>query len=237
MLDDPTLLIPIDASAPEEPPRALVDLLEPLQIVVLGYYPVPDQAAPQQVQEAHEADAKAAMKPIVHRFAEQGADVESVLVFTRDHVASIDRVANEHDCDAVLVPGSVGDLRSVLVSLKDEQNMFRVLEVVGLLLNETDPDVTLFHSESIEKGSAMSELLLRGATDWLTERGLSRERITWREPTAETQRSDLLEEADQHDLVIMGEYEPSIRERVLGDLPDQIHSQTGRAVLLVRKER
>lgn len=237
MIDDPTLLIPIDASAPEEPPQALVDLLEPLHIVVLGHYPVPDQAAPQQLQETHEDDAKAAMEPIVRRFVERGADVESVLVFTRDHVTSIDRVANEHDCDAVLIPGSVGDLSNVLVSLKDEQNMFRFLEVVGLLLEETDPDVTLFHSESIEKGSAISELLLRGATDWLAERGLDRDRITWREPTAETQTTDLLELADEHDFVIMGEEEPSLAKRVLGELPDRIHAQTGRAVLVVRKER
>lgn len=237
MIDNPTLLIPIDASAPEQPPQPLVDLLEPLRIVVLGHYPVPDQAAPQQIQEAHEEDVKASMKPIVQRFAAQDADVNSVLVFTRDHVTSTDRVANEHDCTAVLVPGSVGDLSSVLVSLKDEENMFRVLEIVGLLLDETDPTVTLFHAESVEKGSAISELLLRGATDWLTERGLGRDRISWREPTAETQTRDLLALAEHHDFVIMGESEPHLVERVLGELPDRIHARTGRAVLVVRKER
>lgn len=237
MIDDPTLLIPIDASAPEDPPQALVDLLEPLRIVVLGHYPVPDQAAPQQLREEYEAEAKAMMEPIVRRFADQDAAVESVLVFTRDHVTSIDRVANEYDCDAVLIPGAVEDLSHVLVSLKDEQNMFRVLEVVGLLLEDSEPEVTLFHFESVEKGSAISELVLRGATDWLTERGLDRDRITWREPTAQTRTRDLLELAETHDFVIMGEYEPSVRERVLGEMPDRIHDHTGRAVLVVRKER
>lgn len=67
MIDDLTLLIPIDASAPEDPPQALVDLFEPLHIVVLGHYPVSNQAAPQQLQEAHEDEVKAAMEPIVHR--------------------------------------------------------------------------------------------------------------------------------------------------------------------------
>jgi nucleotide-binding universal stress UspA family protein len=136
-----------------------------------------------------------------------------------------------------VLPGTVGDLGSVLVSLKDEQNMFRVLEVVGLLLAATDPEVTLFHSESVEQGSAISELLLRGATDWLTERGLDRDRIGWHEPTAETRTRDLIELADQHDFVIMGEDEPSLAERVLGDLPARVRDRTGRAVLVVRKER
>lgn len=237
MIDDPTILVPIDASDPNEYPADIVDLLEPASVVVLGYYPVPDQAAPDQLQAEYEDEAKAAMEPTVRSFAEQGTAVESVLVFTRDTPQSIDRVANEFGCDAVLVPGDIHALDDVLVSLKDETNMFRVLETVGLLLEDADPDVTLFHADSIEKGSARSELYLRGATDWLRDRGLDRERITWEEPTEETQDSDLLELADTHDLVITGEYEPGLRERVVGEMPNRIADRTDTDVLVVRKER
>jgi len=237
MIEDPTILVPIDASDPNEYPADIIDLLAPAKIVVLGYYPVPDQAAPEQLQEEYEAEAKAAMEPTVRSFARQGRAVESVLVFTRDHTQSIDRVANEFGCDAVLVTGDIHGLDKVLVSLKDETNMFRVLEVVGLLLEDGAPEVTLFHAESIEKGSAKSELYLRGATDWLRQRGLDRERITWKEPTEETQESDLLELAESHDFVITGEYEPGIRERVVGDMPNRIADRTETDVLVVRKER
>ncbi|MFB6297443.1 MAG: universal stress protein UspA [Salinirussus sp.] len=237
MIDDPTILVPIDASDPDELPVDLVDLLHPLRIVTLGYYPVPDQAAPQQIRETHEDDAKDALEASVQPFAEVGAEIESLLVFTRDRTQSIDRVANEFDSDGVLVPGAVENLDRILVSLKDEQNMFRVLEVVGLIMEAGDPEVTLYHAESIEKGSARSELYLRGATDWLVERGLSRERITWKEPTAETQASDLLDLSAEHDFVVTGEFEPGIRERVLGEMPNRIHDRTGRPVLVVRKER
>jgi nucleotide-binding universal stress UspA family protein len=237
MIDDPTLLVPIDASDPEEPALELVDVVHPLRIVVLGYYPVPDQAAPNQIREEYEEEAKETLQTSVQRFADAGADIESVLVFTRDRVQSVDRITNEYDCDAVLVSGTVENLDHILVSLKDEQNMFRVLEVVGLLMEAGNPEVTLYHAESIEKGSARSELYLRGATDWLAERGLDRGRITWKEPTAETQQSDLLDLAADHDFVLMGESEPGIRERVLGRRPNRIHDRTGRPVLVVRKER
>jgi len=83
----------------------------------------------------------------------------------------------------------------------------------------------------------MSELMLRGATDWLSEQDLKRNRITWRNPTAETQPPDLVTLADEHEFVIMGEEKPSLAERVLGELPERIHDQTGRAVLVVRRER
>jgi len=237
MIDDPTILVPIDASNPEEPPLELVDVLRPLRIVVLGYYPVPDQAAPNQIRDAYEQEATDALETSVRQFVDAGADIDSVLVFTRDRVQSTDRVANEYDCDAVLVPGHVERLDRVLVSLKDEQNMFRVLEVVGLLMEAGAPEVTLYHAESIEKGSAKSELYLRGATDWLVERGLDRERITWREPTAETQQSALLDLADEHDFVVMGESEPGVRERVLGDVPNRVRDRTNKPVLIIRKER
>lgn len=237
MIENPKLLVPVDASDPEEVSQELVNLLHPLEIVVLGYYPVPDQVAPQQLSEKYQEEAKAALEPIARTFADRGANVESVLVFTRDRVQTADRIANEYDCDAVLTPGRVASLDRVLVSLKDEQNMFRVLEIVGLVMEAGTPEVTLFHAESIEKGSAKSELYLRGATDWLVERGLARDRIRWKEPTAETQESDLIELAEANDFVVMGEYEPGIRERVLGDMPNRVHDRTGRPVLVVRRER
>ena len=178
MIDDPTLLVPVDASDPDEPALELVELLHPLRIVVLGYYPVPDQAAPQQLSEEYEDEATAALEERAWTFADAGAEVESVLVFTRDRVQTVDRVANEYGCDAVLTTGAVESLNHILVSLKNEQNMFHVLEVVRLVMAAGDPEVTLFHAESIERGSARSELYLRGATDWLAERGLDRDAIT-----------------------------------------------------------
>ena len=237
MIDDPTLLVPVDASDPDEPALELVELLHPLRIVVLGYYPVPDQAAPQQLSEEYEDEATAALEERAWTFADAGAEVESVLVFTRDRVQTVDRVANEYGCDAVLTTGAVESLNHILVSLKNEQNMFHVLEVVRLVMAAGDPEVTLFHAESIERGSARSELYLRGATDWLAEQGLDRDAITWVEPTAETQESELIDLADDHDFVVMGESEPSVRERVVGDLPNRVNERTGKPVLTVRRER
>jgi hypothetical protein len=236
-MEHPKLLVLVDASAPDELPLEFVDLLCPMDIVVLGVYPVPDQTPPEQLRDEYQEEAKAAIEPAVQTFATRCTDVESVLVFTRDRVQTTDRVANDYDCDAVLVPGEVERLDRILISLKDERNMFDVLEVVSLLAAAGDPEVTLFHAESVERDSAKSELYLRGATDWLTEHGIERERISWEEPAEETQESDLVELAKEHDFVITGESDPGIRERVVGDMPDRIHEQTGKPVLTVRKKR
>lgn len=237
MTTNPKILVPVDTSDPADLPVDLAHVLGPMGIVVLGYYPGPDQTPPELLREEHEAEAKETMRPLVREFLEAGGGVESVLVFTRDHVETIDRIANEYACDAVLIPGAVDHLDDVLVSLKAEENMFRVLELVGSLMSAGTFDVTLYHSESVERGTDRSELYLRGATDWLVEQGLDRDRIRWEEPTEETQTSDLLSLAEAHDLVVMGETEPGIRERVLGDVPSRIHEHTGGPVLVVRRDR
>jgi hypothetical protein len=131
-------------------------LLGPARVVVLGGYPVPDQAAPDQLREEYQEEAKAGMEPVVRAFAERGIEHESILVFTRDRVQTQDRIANEYDCDAVFIPGHVESLDRVLVSLKDEQNMFRVLEVVGLLMESGHPEVTCRPRSSAGRGGRCS---------------------------------------------------------------------------------
>jgi hypothetical protein len=40
---DPTILIPVDVSITEPPDQMILDILKPVNIVMLGYYPVPKQ--------------------------------------------------------------------------------------------------------------------------------------------------------------------------------------------------
>lgn len=155
-------IVPIDVSDPAEPSAELPEVLHSLRVVVRGCYPVPDQSSLQQIPDQLQGNRREELDAIAEQFAGVGTDTESVLVFTRDHVQSIDRVANTHGCDAVPVRREVADLSNILVSLKDEQTMFRVLEIVRLIMESGDPAVTLVHAESIERGSAKSELFLRG---------------------------------------------------------------------------
>jgi len=69
LLEDTTVLVPMNAADPVEPPPALVELLHPHRVVVLGYYPVPDQASPEQLQAEHGETAAETVENAAEHFA------------------------------------------------------------------------------------------------------------------------------------------------------------------------
>jgi len=230
-----TVLVPINAAEAETPPVALVDLLHPLRLVVLGYYPVPDQASPEQLRTEYEAEATEAVTNVTEQFADYGADVESVVVFTRDRSETIDRVADEHDVDAVLTAGSVGEtLEQVLVPLRGDETLDRIVEFVGNLLRESAATATFYNVSDDEDEAARAELVLRGACDRLAEGGIDPDRLDWRQERAESPGDAIVDAAGAYDLLVVGESEPSLRERILGNVTGNVIEGTAHPVLVVR---
>ncbi len=233
--DGSTVLVPINAAEAEEPPLALVELLHPLRLVVLGYYPVPDQAAPEQLREEYEAEAQAAVTAATERFADWGADVESVVVFTRDRSQTIDRVAAEHDVDAVLTAGSIGDsLDNVLIPLRGDENLERIVVFSGDLLLENDTAVTLFNVAETDEEASHGEFLLRGAVDRLKEHGLDPDRLEWKQERSDSPGNAIAAAAEAYDLLVVGESEPSLKDRILGTVTTSVIDKTSHPVLVVR---
>jgi len=234
-MDDPTILIPLDVSEPVAPARGLVELLHPMKIVLLGYYPVPDQTTPEQLQSEHGDEVTAAVDSIAESFTKRGASVEPLVVFTADRSKTVDRVANEYACDAVLTDGEVDGLTDVLVALKGDTNLDRIVSFVGDLLRENDANVTLFHVASDEEDAAQTEFILRGAADRLAEEGIDSSRIEWEQSTSDRAADEIATVAADHDIVVIGETKPSLKDRILGDVPTDIIDHIDRPVLIVRR--
>lgn len=233
--DGPTVLVPINAAEREEPPLALVELLSPLRLVVLGYYPVPDQATAEQLREECGEEAENAVASVTGRFAEQGADVDSVVVFTRDRTKTIDRVASEHGVDAVLTAGSIGDsLDRVLVPLRGDENLERIVLFSGDLLLDNDAAVTLFNVAETDEAETQGEFLLRGAVDRLEEHGLDPDRLEWKQERSDSLGAAIAAAAEAYDLLVVGESEPSLTDRILGAVTTDVIDKTSHPVLVVR---
>ena len=235
-LFDPTILVPVDASEPTEPSRALVELLQPHQLVVLGYYPVADQTATEQAREQFGEAASDAVDTIAAQFAEHGARVESVVVFTHDRDQTIDNIADEFEVDAILTSGDVGDtLDRILIPLRGDSNLDRILGFVGVLLRESDATATVYHVADADEDESRGELLVRGAADRLGEDGaIDANRIDWRNERRSSTTTAITEAAEEHDLLIVGESEPSLTERILGDVTDQVIEASSEPLLIVR---
>lgn len=231
---DSTILVPVDVSRTEPPDRSILELLQPVDVVVLGYYPVPKQTAPAHLKEDHEEEAAARLDDVVADFEGTEHEVDGVLVFTKDRQDTVDRIADQHDCDAVLVPGEATTVERILVPLRGDVNLDRIVSLVADLLRASDATATLFHAVQSGADPSQGEYMLRGAADRLAEDGIDRERVAWELSTSGEAESEILVLADDHDLVVLGETEPSLRERIIGSVLTPILDQLTRPAIIVR---
>lgn len=234
LASEATILVPVDASDPVEPPPGLVEMLGPHRVVVLGYYDVPDQSSTDQLRDQFGEEATEAVEEVAGHFSGDGGGAESTVVFTHDRSSTIDAVAVEYDVDAVLTEGSVeGDFERVLVPLRGEQNLGNIVEFVEKLMRDSDAEATFLHVVESDEEPSEGELIVRGATDRLKEDGVDPERVHWRQEEGSPTQT-LAEVAEDYDLVVLGETKPSIRERLFGEVADRITEETHRSVLVVR---
>lgn len=211
-----TILVPVDVSGSDPPDHGILELLRPVDVVVLGYYPVPKQTAPAHLKADHEAEAADRLDKVVGRFEGTDHDVEGVLVFTKDRQDTVDRVADQHDCDAVLVPNEDGAVERILVPLRGDVNLERIVSLVADLVRASDATVTLFHSVAADADPSQGEFMLRGAVDRLAEAGVDRDRLDWELAEGSDPESAIVALAADHDLLVLGETEPSLRDRIIG---------------------
>lgn len=225
-----TILIPVDISDPDPPDLDVLDFLRPFEVVLLGYFPVPDQAEPALIKHEYEAEAGARLHDIVVGLPE----VTEVLVFTHDREATIDRVADQHDCDAVLTPGVSDRIERILVPIRGQANIERIVSVVAELLHESDATATFFHSIDPDADPEEGESLLRRTVERVTNGGIEADRVDWLMDEGGDPYTDILSQSDRYDIVILGETEPSLRERIIGDVLSRIIDDIAVPALIVR---
>jgi nucleotide-binding universal stress UspA family protein len=212
----------------------MLDLLRPVNVVLLGYYPVPAQTAPAHLKADHESEASSRLETVVSQLESTDHDVEGVLVFTKDRAETIDRVADEHGCDAVLFPKEIGTIDRMLVPLRGDVNLERIISFTGDLVRASEATVTLFHSSPESSDTSQGEFVLRGAADKLAEDGVDRERINWTVDEGADPSGAIVDLAESYDLVILGETEPSLRERIIGTVLTPVLDRIEKPTIVVR---
>lgn len=231
---DSSILVPVDISDGTLPAQRLVGLCRSVNVVLLGYYPVPDQVAPAQLRQDHGSDATEALTEMADEFRSNGVNVTDVLVFTHDHQDTIDRIATEYGCDAVLTLGDVEQIERVLVPVRSDTNLERIVSLLVDIMRMSDVSLTLFHSVVGDNDPSQGESLVRGAVDRLHEAGIDRERVDWQLSDKESPHDEIIDLAREYDLLVLGETRPSLRERILGTVPSRIIDEVDKPAFIVR---
>ena len=234
-LTETTILIPIDARDPVKPATDVARLFGAHSLLILGTYDVPDQATTDQLRTQFGEEATAAVESVAEQFELHGGVADSRVVFTHDRSETVERVAAEADVDAVLTESTLDtDLTRVLVPLRGDDNLERIVAFVGQLMRESDATVTLLNVATSDDEASQAEFILRGARDRLIEDGINGDRVDWQQERDFSPTEGILRAATEHDLVVVGESEPSLRERLLGAVTNQVVDESPVPVLVVR---
>ncbi|MFP8956925.1 universal stress protein [Natrialbaceae archaeon A-CW3] len=229
------VLVPVEILRGEAVPETLVEVLSSVPVVLLGYHEVPEQTAPGQARMQFEEKAQRELDELVGAFEDAGGTVATRLVFTHDSMKTFERIAAELECDAVVLLNPAPRLERVLLPLRGDLIATPITRLVGAILAGNDAQVTLFHVSATEDEQSEARALLDDATAMLEAEGIAADRINRSTVVADTPLETIVEVADDHDFIIMGESQPSIRDRVFGNPSTTVAAQTVNPVLVVRR--
>ncbi len=227
------ILVPFELPDAEPVPPAVVEILESTEVVVLGHYDLPEQTPATAARDQFEEDANAELEDLARPFESAGMSVKTRLTFGKSRDKAIDRVAVVEDCDVIMTPGRAETIERLFVPLRGEENFDRILSFVGELLTTTDASVTLFHGGE-ESDRRPGEEILAGATDRLVEAGIDSDRISQQLSEEDDIQQGIVERGEAFDLIVLGETEPSLVDRIFGNVPAQVTADTDDPAFVVR---
>lgn len=229
------VLIPFELPDPDSVAPVVIEHLGDIDVVLLGHFQLPEQTPTAAGRDQFEAEAQAELDELAEDFADVGGSVTSRLVFGKARAKAIDRIALEEDCDVVLTPGHADAIDRILVPLRGEDNLDRIVSFVGELMEDTDASVTLYHAIS-EDDRQPAKVILNHAFERLVDTGVDRNRIDFRISDDGDPREEIVSLGNEYDVLVLGETEPSLRERILGELPGQVTAETDDPTFVVRDQ-
>lgn len=237
----PTVLVPVEVTRGEEELELkfsplLVDFLSPLQVVLLGYFVVPEQTPLDQARDQFGEELAGEFEALVSGFEFAGTEsLTTRFVFTNDAAQTLERVANEEECDAVFIPAASGQTDRVLVPLRGDTNLKMILYFVKSLVKGGDVEsVTLLTVAEGEESSEDREMMLNGARKHLVDLGVSEDLVEIRVEVSKDPVAKITEVSEGYDFIVMGESEPSVSNLVFGEVPDRVGRRAEVPILVVK---
>lgn len=236
MPDRPRILVPLRVLEGESIPEGVPELLTNAHVVLLGYHVVPDQTATEQARYQFEDQATRRLNDFTAILEHAGATVDSQLVFTHDEQTTIDRVTDEHDCLAVLIPNATRPIENVLVAIRGIVGIDRFVRLVSGLFATIDVNITLYHVGEEDETDADVETLLDGVATRLSEEEISSDAIDIQISREGSPQEMIVDTSDNYDAIVMGESDPSVTTFLFGMTADQVAKQFLGPVFVIQHE-
>lgn len=236
MVATPRVILPVAVLEGEIIPKALVERLSAAPVVLLGYEEIPEQTHPEQARGQFGEEASEALSALEETFEAHGATVETELVFTHDLADTVQEVVSNFDRSIVCHSNPVRDIDRVLVEVRYPDLVPAIAATTAVLVGPTEATITLHYAanEGEATDESAGERVLSGVSTTLEEAGVAPERISQVVEPATDPETTIIDRASDHDLIIIGEDEPSILNWIFGEMSERIAEETLAPVLVVQ---
>jgi nucleotide-binding universal stress UspA family protein len=236
-MEHPTVLVFVEFPDPEFPTAGFLNYLAYPDVELFGFYHLDDNESLQEAQAEHEEQFTTELREQAERFEQHGVRTEHDLVFNHDRVEARQRIAESDGVNAILIPGGTNTLGKILIASRHTRNaegkvstLFNTVdrsELISVdLIHIADPDDT--------EGDAAGESVLTEMTSILTDAGIPGVQINREVRTGDDVSFELNKAARNYDLVVLGETEQDLGDKVFGPVGDYIVDEQDVPVLIVR---
>ncbi|WP_255167381.1 universal stress protein [Natrononativus amylolyticus] len=233
--DGHRVLIPVEILRGQTIPDAVIETFASVPVVLLGYHKIPEQTAPSQARLQFEEKAQTELAELEAVFEETGGDITTRLVFTHKPMKTFERIAVELDCDSILLLNPAPRLERVLVPIRGDVNIEHIGRLVGRVMAGTHAEVTLLHVAPEDDLRQSGTELLESAGQVLQNTGVPEPWIGKEVVVDDDPLEVILEAADDHDMVVLGEDRPSVQDLIFGDTSERVAESAVCPVLVVRR--
>lgn len=230
------VLVTVDLSKPGWKDLTPFEMLSSMDVVLLGFHPIPDQTTPEQAEDQLGEEAQRRLDELEKRFDHAGISVVKRLVFSGDFKKTLDTLADEENCTAILTWNERMNFDRIGVFLRADQGRDNIVNNLAAMMVNQDQEVELIHfiSEDSEIDDAESRSILETERDYLVDRGCDEERISIRVDRVSDVDEALSETSNEYDAIVMGETKPSTASEVFGTRHELVQENAEGPVLVVR---
>lgn len=240
-MSSPTILIPIVFPNPDFYPirDRYLDGLNGFDIVLSGYWEVPENLTPEAAQESHQTEAEAILYDIAAEFSHAGAATDIQLQFGPAGAAERTyqmQVIADTGADGLLLADQLQSLHSIMVPLRDSRHQTQIIDLVSALDADSLFVLELYHVAADEAGVVPAEQMLHGVEETLLSRGFTEADLEVRVEVAQDAKAAIAATARDHHLVVMGETEqPGADDYLFGPVCTSVAAESETPIIVVQE--
>jgi len=235
-MEHPNVLVFVEFPDPTVPTTGFLKGFKYPDAEVVGFYHLDEGESAETVRDAHGSEFDSELEAIAERFEQEGVRAEYDLVFGQDRFAARRQIIERDAVDAVLLPGASNTLGKVLVATRNVGNAERKASLLDIVDQDELLAIDLVHVADPDdpEGESSGEGILKQTASTLVDVGFPELRIDRTVRTGSDVAFELSQAARGYDLMVLGETERDLGDRIFGPIGEYILDERDVPVLILR---